>query len=202
MKVVGLAGQIASGKSTVAEVFSDLGAAVVSGDELGKEVVEKDRDILNELVSVFGDRILTPRGRLRRRELGRLVFADPERLAQLNRIVHPPLLRKLRSIIARYRLKPWAPMLLVDAALILDWELDDEFDAIVVVESRVADQVARLVAGGATTGEARYRIARQLPKQEQRRRADLVIRNYGSLEKLRKRAVLAYKKLSKPVDKR
>ncbi len=200
--VVGLAGQIASGKSEVAAEWQKLGACVVSGDQLGREVVDQSASLRQRLAGVFGSRILTPGGGLRRKKLGEFVFADPAKTEALNQIIHPPLLSRLRKQIAAFRRKPTAPILVIDAALIFDWQLQGELDFVVVVESRIVDQVRRLKRQGLSVSAARDRIRRQLSKSRQRALADFVILNQGSLALLRKQARKLFKKLLNSVDKR
>ena len=198
--IVGLAGQIASGKSIVAEEWRRLGALVVSGDGIGKQVVDHDLKLRQRLAREFGSQILTPSGKLRRKQLGQIVFGDRSKIERLNALVHPPLLRELRRWIRSFRRKPTAPHLVVDAALIFDWGLERELDAVVVVESKIADQLQRLAKLGLSESEARRRIRHQLPKSYQRRLANHVIRNSGSLAELRKKARKLFKKLPKSVD--
>ncbi len=200
--VIGLAGQIASGKSVVAAEWQKLGAQIVSGDQLGREVVDQNASVRRRLARVFGSQILTPGGRLRRQKLGELVFADPAKTEALNQIVHPPLLSRLRKQITAYRRKPTAPLLVIDAALIFGWQLQEELDIVIVVESRIVDQVRRLKRLGLSEVAARDRIRRQLSKSRQRALADFVILNHGSIVALRKQARQLLKKLLNSVDKR
>lgn len=201
MIVVGLAGQIASGKSDVARVFAAQGALILSGDDIGKQVVESDPALLRRLAKEFGQGIVTSNGRLRRKELARKAFANPEATGLLNRIVHPYLLRELRRRISEHRKKQDVQVLVVDAALILDWNLNSDLDFLIVVESRIDSQLRRLARLGYSREEALDRIHRQLPKYRQRSMADLVIHNDESKNCLRRKALRAYKKLLNLVDK-
>ncbi|MFH2054963.1 MAG: dephospho-CoA kinase, partial [bacterium] len=191
---------IASGKSVVAEEWRRLGALVVSGDKIGKQVVDHSPLLRQRLAREFGAQILTPAGNLRRKVLGRIVFGDPQAIKRLNAIVHPPLLRELRRQIKAYRKSPTAPHLIVDAALIFDWDLQQELDAVVVVESRVVDQLRRLRRLGMAEQEARQRISRQMTKARQRALADYILFNNSGLSELREKARKLFKKLPKSVD--
>lgn len=202
MIVVGLAGQIASGKSQVASVFSERGATIISGDEIGKQVVEDNPQILHRLQREFGPDITTASGKLRRKKLAKIVFADPEKMGALNRIVHPHLLRELRRRIREFRRNRATDIVVIDAALIFDWRLEKELDFVIVVESKQGLQMARLSKLGMSEKEACQRMRRQMPKYRQRQLADMVIRNNGALSQLRAKALRAYKKLLNLVDKR
>ena len=97
MVTVGIYGRIGSGKSEVAKVFAEHGAAVISADQIGREVVDQNQSVLEALVDAFGEGIVDSNGRLKRRDLGRIAFSSAENRAKLDSIVHPPLLDKLRA---------------------------------------------------------------------------------------------------------
>lgn len=195
MLTVGLTGQIASGKSEVAEEWRRCGAAIISGDWIGREVVAPGSPALRKLAKVFGAEIVDRRGRLRRSELGKLAFSSEESTRRLNQIVHPELLRKLRAEIRREQKSARAKMLVVDAALIFDWGMERELDAVVVVESPRALQYARLRKLGIDKGEAMKRIRRQVSKHRQRQKADFVLYNDGTLADLKRRARALFARL-------
>lgn len=197
MITIGLAGQIASGKSMVAQVFEEQGAVVISGDQLGREVVENDRSILKQLTATFGKEILTPSGKLKRRELGSIAFADDQSAAKLNAIVHPVLLKKLCAKLTQLRKSDSVNVAVIDAALIFDWGLERELDYVIVVESTVANQIRRMKSAGIIESETKKRIARQTPKYLQRDKADFVIHNNGTLRQLRAKALKLYQRLTK-----
>lgn len=184
MYTVGLTGQIACGKSSVARELQNLGAEVINADKLGREVVERDPAMLRKLRSVFGSEIVNSRGKLDRRRLGALAFSSKENARELNRIVHPVLLAKLRRTIAQYRRSKRTRLLVVDAALIYDWKLDRELDVVIVIESTRPNQLARLARQGIGRPEALKRINRQIPKYRLRRMADAVIHNNGTADQL------------------
>ncbi len=197
MITVGITGQIGCGKSVVAKEFRRLGAVVLSGDQLGKDAVNKHPQVLRSLVKAFGNDILNRTGQLDRKRLGRLAFADPTRTRLLDKIVHPWLLKELRSDIRKVQSRGLAKMVIVDAALIFDWRLERELDYVIVVESTLANQLARVVTRGLTEREIRDRIHRQIPKYKQRRKADFVIPNNGSKDELIARASRLYRKLER-----
>src|SRR5574341_1034040 len=193
MLVIGLTGGTGSGKTEVARVLQKRGGIVVSGDRIGKEVVEKNPQVLKRLVKVFGRRILNKNGKLNRRKLGSLAFSSEKNQRKLNQIVHPYLLRDLRSKIALARkIESDERFLVVDAALISEWGLEKELDMTVLVASPVRLRVQRLIKQGLNRKEAQDRITRQLSDAKRRKKADYVIQNVGSLEELRRKALILY----------
>ncbi len=184
MITVGITGQIGCGKSVVAGEFARLGAIVLSGDKIGREVIESNPQLLKALVAKFGLQILSKTGRLDRSRLGAMAFASDSSTQSLNKIVHPWLLRRMRAEIARVRRSQKSKILVVDAALIYNWRLEQELDYVVVVESTYRNQSARLKKRGLTETEIRNRSRRQIPKYIQRRDADFVLLNNGSKEEL------------------
>jgi dephospho-CoA kinase len=197
MIAIGITGQIGCGKSVVSDEFARRDAVVVSGDKLGHEVVEKHPQLLKALVTKFGSQILTKTGRLNRAKLGAIVFADDSKTKSLNEIIHPWLLRQLRAEIAQARKSKKSKVLVVDAALIYNWRLEQELDYIVVVESTYKNQRARLKIRGLTDREIRNRIRRQIPKYIQRHRADFVLTNNGTKKELMVRAARLYERILK-----
>jgi len=194
--VVGVTGGIATGKTSVCLIFKRLGAIVIDADQIGKEIVKDDKRILSELVAAFGRDILTGNGCLDRRKLGKIVFAHPEARRKLNQILHPPLLKRLHTAIELAREKDPDGIIVVDAALIVEWGIVSWFDALVVVVSSRRDQIERLVKkGGLTFREAEERVDSQLPTREKVLRAHYVIPNDRDLSVLRKRSVTTWRLL-------
>ncbi|MCI0531570.1 MAG: dephospho-CoA kinase [candidate division Zixibacteria bacterium] len=201
MLVVGLTGGIASGKSEVAKVLRRKGAKIISGDLIGRQVVEGNPKVLKMLVRAFGREILTKNGKLNRKKLGSLAFSSRGNQNKLNRIVHPKLLRKLHAEIAKARRefsrakrskKPAPGLIVIDAALITEWGLHKKLDMTVMVASPVAVRIKRLHKQGLTRNEAKARIARQMADSRRREFCDFVIKNGGSLSRLRQKAENLY----------
>jgi dephospho-CoA kinase len=197
MITIGITGQIGCGKSVIADEFARLGAVVISGDKLGHEVIDKHSQLLKALVRKFGSQILTKTGRLDRSELGRIAFGDDLKTKSLNEIVHPWLLRQMRTEITQARKSKKWKILVVDAALIYNSRLEQELDYIVVVESTYKNQSARLKTRGLTGKEILNRIRRQIPKYIQRRSADFVLTNNGTKKELIAHAARLYERILK-----
>lgn len=196
MILIGITGGIACGKTEVSKVFQKKGAIVFSGDQIGKEVVEKNKNVLKKLITTFGKEILTKNQNLNRRRLGKLAFSSKESQEKLNRIVHPHLLRELRERVDHWRKKKPKSVVVIDAALIVEWGLLDEVDCLILVESKREDKIKRLQQKkGYSRKEAQDRIKSQLPEIVKKRLADFVIKNDKDLEKLRKKADVVWKKI-------
>jgi dephospho-CoA kinase len=195
MLIIGICGRIGSGKSEVARVFEEHGAVVISADRIGREVVENNNIVFNSLKEAFGDEIISSDGSLDRRRLGVLAFASELAKAKLDSIVHPPLLDKLRSEIEKRRSIADCDILVVDAALILDWEFESELDILVCVTSSEDQQIKRLADAGLTREEARQRLSSQIPAIAQASRSDFVINNWGSLDDLKVAAERLFEQL-------
>ncbi len=180
MRVIGLTGGIASGKSTVAQMLTDLGVAVIDADELARQVVEPGEPALAEIAQRFPG-VLTPEGRLNRPLLGEKIFgAESERLA-LNAIVHPRIhqlfLEKMRALAAS-----GVDVAVYDAALLIENKLDQRMDGVIVVLVPPEVQVSRLVArSGISSEEAERRVAAQLPLAEKARYATWIVDNSNDL---------------------
>ena len=176
--LIGLTGQIGSGKTTAANIFKKLGAVVIDADLIGREVVENSYPLLTSLVKTFGLDILDKQGRLRRKKLASLAFSNKENHEILNKLVHPYLLSQLRQQMRKALEKN--KLVVIDAALLLDWGLDKEMDRVLVVHASLERRLSRLAARGITRRDALARQKAQLPFKEFQRRADRVILNNGS----------------------
>jgi dephospho-CoA kinase len=184
--IIGLTGSPGAGKSLVAEYMKEKGAVVISGDEVGRRVLEKNPRVLRKLARIFGSDVLKADGGLDRKKLGKLVFSDSAAMRRFNEIMHPPLLRILKDEIDRHVGKGDS-LIVVDAALILEWGIENWFDHILVVTARRDKRIERLRRSGLTVKEARDRIASQISQREKAAGADFVLENNGSKAALRKK---------------
>jgi dephospho-CoA kinase len=194
---VGLTGGTGAGKTLVARLFRDWGALLIEADLIGREVVERGSSAWQALVDRFGEAILLPDGSIDRAMLGRAVFTDQESRRALDSIVHPHLLERLRQRIEESEERAGAErrILVVDAALLFEWEVLDWFDRIVVVVASEERCMERLVGDGLAVEVALGRIRAQLDPEAKAARADEVIRNDGTLEELEAAAREVWKRL-------
>ncbi len=181
--LIGVTGQIGSGKTATARILQSFGAEIVDADLIGRRVVERSALLRKKLAGEFGADVLTPKGNLRRKVMAQRAFADPKSKHRFNALVHPHLLRELRSQVGA-ALKRSA-VVVVDAALLLDWNYDREVDFVLVIHASRGERLRRLEARGISRDDALARQRAQLPYREYQRRADKVILNNGSLESLR-----------------
>jgi len=177
--VIGLTGGIASGKSTVARMLVERGAAIVDADQLARQIVEPGQPALAELVARFGPSIITPDGQLDRKRLGAIAFADPAARADLNRITHPRIAAASAAAIATWA-DAGAGVVFYEAALLVENRAHLGLAGLVVVAAAPEVQLARLATrDGLPEDEARARIAAQAPLADKRAAATWVIENDG-----------------------
>jgi dephospho-CoA kinase len=182
MLKVGLTGGIGAGKSEVSRLLESYGAVLIDADKIAREVVAPGTPGLAAVVEAFGPEILSPDGTLDRPKLGSIVFADSDRLATLNSIVHP--LVGARSMELEKAAGPDA-VVIHDVPLLTENNLAPLYDVVVVVDASPETQLERLVRlRGMAESEARARMAAQATREQRRAIADLVIDNDGPLENL------------------
>jgi dephospho-CoA kinase len=184
MLLIGLTGNIASGKSEVARMLAERGATLIDADVLAREAVEPETQALKDIVKRWGKEILNDDGSLDRDALRRIVFADQFELDALNRIVHPGVTRLRDREIARAK-ERGDDIVVCVIPLLFERNLVEEFDAIVLVDAPRPLRLERLVATrGLEETDAMNMIASQMPAELKRARADYVIENNGSLDDL------------------
>lgn len=188
IRVFGLTGGLASGKSTVAARFRARGVPVIDADQIAREVVEPGSEGLDRVVEAFGEGVLAPDGSLDRAKLGDLVFAAPERRRALNGILHPRIAALSAQRIAALD-AAGEPLACYEAALLVENYLGDAFRPLVVVAVPPEVQIARArLRDGSTEEQARARVAAQLPLATKIAAADHVIDNAGDAAATERRA--------------
>jgi dephospho-CoA kinase len=185
MKLIGLTGGIASGKSTVAKRFVERGAVLVDADTLAREVVEPGTPGLAEIERVFGPAVLSPDGSLNRPALGAVIFADAGKREQLNAITHPAIWKRGLELFAEAEARDPEVVVVYDVPLLAEAAEDRpmKFDLIVVVEAELETRVDRMVnLRGMSRAEAEGRLGAQASDEDRRKLADVLIDANGSLE--------------------
>lgn len=197
---IGLTGNIAAGKSSVARVWRSLGATVVDADELARRAVEPGTPGLARIVEAWGPAVLDADGALDRAALRRIVFADPEARARLEEIVHPAVYA-LRG--EEYRLAEGRGerRVVADVPLLFEVGIADEFDVVVLVDAPEEERLRRLVEDrGLDPEEAVRMIDAQMPAELKRARADVVIENGGTPAELEARAAEVWAELGRRAE--
>ncbi len=173
MLKIGLTGGIGSGKTTAAHIFEVLGIPVYYADEAAKKLMNEDKVLRQEIIRLFGNEAFKE-GELDRSFLGELVFSDPEKLSQLNSIVHPATLEDA----ARWMLRQRTPYAIKEAALIFEANLQSYFDYVIGVTAPESIRISRVVKRDHTSREkVMKRIRQQMDEEEKIGLCDFVIRN-------------------------
>jgi dephospho-CoA kinase len=177
---VGLTGGLACGKSFVGEALREMGCLLIQADELGHAVLQPGGEAYDGVVEEFGRDILNPAGEIDRRALATRVFGAPERLARLNAMVHPPVLRREDALIAEFARRQPDGIVVVEAAILIETGSYRRFDKIILVTCTEAQQVERAMRReGARLEDVTARLGRQMPLAEKRKYADFVIDTSG-----------------------
>lgn len=175
MLTVGLTGGIASGKSIVARMLQEKGCHVIEADLVAHEFLKPSNPVAQQVVAEFGPQILDANGAIDRAKLGEIVFGNPERLARLDAITHPPVLTEIARQLADIARKDNSAIAVVVAALHIESGYYKTFDRLAVAWCTREQQLARLINRGLTREQAERRIASQISLDEKRRLADDVI---------------------------
>ena len=183
MKVCGLTGGVGMGKTTAAQMLAGRGVPVVDTDELARRLVRPGEAALTEIQNTFGCGIMTADGRLRREELARIVFADPEARRKLEAILHPRIRSAWLGRIERWR-GEGRPLAMVVIPLLYETNAEGYFDKIICAACLPSTQEERLAARGWTPAETARRKAAQWPVEQKMARADHVLWTEGGLESL------------------
>ena len=184
MLLVGLTGNIGSGKSTVAQLLSERGATIIDADVLARRAVELGTTAYASIVERWGTSILAADGLIDRTALRRIVFSEPQELEQLNSIVHPEVERMRAALVEQARHRG-DRLVVCDIPLLFERRMTDTFDRIVLVDAPRPVRLERLVRErGLRETEAMDMIVAQMPAELKRARADFVIDNVGTLTQL------------------
>ena len=187
MLLVGLTGNIGSGKSTVTQLLSERGATIIDADVLARRAVEVGTAAYKAIAERWGTSILSPDGGIDRAALRRIVFSDPVQLEQLNAFVHPEVERMRESLVDLARQRG-DRLVVCDIPLLFERRMTDDFDRIVLVDAPRPIRLERLVRErGLRETEAMDMIVAQMPAELKRARADHVIDNDGTLTQLDQR---------------
>jgi dephospho-CoA kinase len=202
MLLIGLTGNIASGKSTVARLLSERGATIIDADVLARRVVEPGMPAFDEIVRRWGKGVVDVDGSLDRDALRRLVFSNHEELEELNRIVHPEVMAYRDRLVNEARQRG-DRLVVGDIPLLFERGLVDDFDRIVLVDAPRPVRLERLMRErGLSETEAMDMMTAQMPAELKRARADYVIDNTGTVRELEERVSEVWQALEREADAR
>ncbi|MCS7178190.1 MAG: dephospho-CoA kinase [Anaerolineae bacterium] len=190
--IIGLTGNIATGKSTVSRMLAERGATVIDADRVAHEVMRAGTPVHQAVAAAFGPEVLRADGEIDRARLGAVVFSSPEALARLEAIVHPAVIEEVARRIAAAR----TPVVVVEAIKLIESGMARTCDALWVTTCSPAEQVRRLIADrGLSRAEAEQRVNAQPPQEAKIAQADVVIRTDGTLEETRAQVEAAWQAL-------
>lgn len=195
MKIVGLTGSIATGKSVVAKMFAELGVKIVDSDAIAKDIVRNGKPAYNEILEHFGSDVLAPDGEIDREKLGKIIFEDETKRQILNEITHPRVFEIMRTEINIYASQGVA-VAMCDVPLLIESGAQNWLKPIVLVYVDRETQLARLMQrDGCSRERAISRISSQMQIDEKRKFADYIIDNSGSIEDTRRQVEKIYETL-------
>ncbi|KJS82616.1 MAG: dephospho-CoA kinase [Peptococcaceae bacterium BICA1-8] len=182
MLVIGLTGGIASGKSTISDYLRKMGAVIIDADILSRQVVEPGEEAWRKIWRYFGSQAFNDDKTINRKKLAEIVFSDPEKRQILNEIVHPEVIKKTKLLIAQYKEEGLAPLIVVDAPLLIEAGIDKMVDEVWVISVEEELQIKRLIArDNIPKGAALKRLESQMPMEEKLKYASRVIDNNQDL---------------------
>lgn len=185
MKVIGLTGGIASGKSTVSNMLRELGAIVIDVDLVGRDVVSQGGAAYNKIIENFGRAILMSDGSINRKKLGNIVFSDHDKLKLLNQITHPEIINKVNEIIASQE-KANKEVVVVDAAILIEMGLNKYVDCVWLVVVDKETQLERLMERDhLSCCDALNRVNAQITNEQRMKYADVIIDNTQPVDVVR-----------------
>lgn len=201
MRVVGLTGGIATGKSTAARILSALGAQVIDADAIAREIVSPGQPALAEIVQAFGREMLQPDGTLDRKRMGAIIFTDAAKRRALNAITHPRIAAEMLARLARLR-DEGAPVAVYEAALLVENGVHRGLEGLIVTTCDEATQLRRLIErDGYSEADARARIAAQASPAEKLAAATWVVDTSGPLADTKERISRIWEEISGSVDR-
>ncbi len=183
--IIGLTGGIASGKSTVSKIIIDMGIKVIDADIVAREVMRSDQ-VLKRVLEEFGEDMLDKDGNLDRARLRKEIFSSKEKVRILNSIVHPLVIKRFEE--ERERAVKIGELIVFDVPLLFEAKMDSLCDKILVIYVDGPTQIKRIIdRDGSSMETAKNIIANQMPVEEKLEKADIAIKNDGTLESLKKK---------------
>lgn len=198
MVIVGITGSFGTGKTTVAKMLEGLGAEVIDADKIAHQILKPKTRVWKEVVSCFGQDILTKNKSIDRARLAEKIFGKKNSLAKLNRITHPIILERIKRSIERYRRNRPNALIVIDAPLLIESGLDEAVDRLIVVRVSPEKQITRCIQKThLSDDQVRKRIDSQLSLGAKEKQADFIIDNDGPISETKKQVARIWKELEK-----
>lgn len=189
-KIVGLTGGISSGKSTVSNILRQLGAKIIDADELSKQLMQKGKPLLDDVVEHFGEDMLLADGNLNRKKMADLIFSSDSHRRLLNRLSHPRIIEDIKQKLQSAKAMNKYELIILDCALLFELDLDVLVEQSWLVYVPEEIQISRLMMRDKITKEqAVERIKSQMPLEQKIKRADIVIDNSMEIENTKQQIV-------------
>ncbi|MGD2187650.1 MAG: dephospho-CoA kinase [Desulfobacterales bacterium] len=198
MQVIGLTGGIATGKSMVSAILENAGAVIIDADRIAREVVKKGTPAHRAIVENFGDRVLMPDGEINRSLLGDIIFNDPQKKQLLNSIVHPPVRKEQKRQLKHIEKTKPDTIVILDVPLLIESQMHKELSELIVVYAPENLQIKRLMQrDNISEADAMARVRSQMPIEEKKDKATVIIDNSGTREHTRKQVLSLLQRLKK-----
>ena len=196
MKIIGLTGGIASGKSIVSSVFKELGAVILDADQIARLVVLPHQPAWEDIVKFFGPEVVNKDKSLNRAKIGDIVYNNPESLRELNRFTHPRIMQYYKDELRRIQIEQPDAIVVLEVPLLYETNMDKLCQQVVAVYVDRETQIKRLMKRDNMTYEdAVRRVEAQMPLDEKVKRADFVIDNRGSIVETKEKATRYYNEI-------
>jgi dephospho-CoA kinase len=196
VQVIGLTGGIATGKSTVSAMLKTAGAIVIDADRIARAVVKKGLPAYREIVAEFGAEVLLPDGEINRNMLGDIIFKDHQKKRLLNSIVHPHVNKEVNGQIKQIQKTHPHAVIVLDVPLLIEAGMHNNLSEIIVVYTPQDIQIQRLMQRDhISEADALARVKSQMPIEEKKQQATIVIDNSGAIENTRRQTLDIFKRL-------
>lgn len=190
--IAGLTGGIASGKSTVSNIFRSFGVEIADADIIAKKISERE-DVIQEIEKIFGKDVLSAEGQIDRVKLKEVVFSDKNKLVQLNNIIHPKVMEEFKKIKEN---TPKNDIIIFDIPLLFEAGMDKMCDTVILVYADRETQIERIKARDGVSRELAEKIIdAQMSLEDKKEKSDIHIENNGTQEELKKKVEDIYRKL-------
>lgn len=198
---IGLTGSIGCGKSSFSNILKKHNIPIIDADLKGREIYE-NKELLEDIEKNFGNSVINKDGTLNRKNLGKIVFSDDEKLKKLNELTHPAIRKMIKDDLDKYE-KNGSKMAVIDAALLIEGDFMNMLDLVIVITCDEKVQLKRVVIrDNCSEEEAIGRIKSQMPQEEKIKYADFVIDNSGTLDQLKEKTEKLIKKIEEKIEKK